>query len=95
MRETGPHRLNEGSTRICCPEIVRTQPVEGCVNPVILRDHVRLSTSVSFVITSIRNDISSEPVKLSSFAVGASFTQVIANDPVATLLVAPEASVTW
>lgn len=31
----------------------------------------------------------------SSKAVGRSFTQVIANDPVAVLLVAPDPSLTW
>ena len=83
--------------RIFCPEMVRVAPVKGCVRPVSVRDPVALSTSVSLVMTAIRNGVSSLPVCVeSSLAIGASLVQLTVIVPVATLLPAgPKVSAAW
>jgi hypothetical protein len=61
-------------------------PVEGCVSPVIVRDPVAWSVSVSFWRTFMVNGVSSDPVCVASvFATGASLTQLMVIVPVAML----------
>ncbi len=84
-------------TRIFCPEIERVAPVEGCVRPVMVRDPVAWSTSVSLVMTAIVNGVSSVPVCVrSSRAIGASLVQLTVMVPVAVFdAVGQKVSVTW
>jgi hypothetical protein len=66
------------------PVMERVPPVDGWVRPV--RDVMALSTSVSFEVTAMVRFVSSVPVAVSLFAIGASLTQVMVMVPVAVLL---------
>lgn len=65
------------------------------MSPVMVSDPVAWSTSLSFERTITSTAVLRAVASMSSLAIGVSFTQVMANDPVAMLLVAPDPSSTW
>jgi hypothetical protein len=65
------------------------------VSPVIVSEPVAWSASVSFSRTMISTLVLRRVAPVSFWATGASLIQVMTNDPVATLLVAPLPSTTW
>ena len=89
-----PQRAGVGVKRIPVPTMVG-EPRDPVVTELIARSAFTWSVSVSLERTSTVTAALRFVVSESLTAIGASLTQVITNEPVAMLLVAPEASRSW